>query len=109
VVDFYYILFDSIISGKNPDHGREGFYFLESGEYAQKQITEPVAAALFKAGKVISDKPVSLTEQELEDKPIVRFLFSLTFIVLTMCYRRIIMVPIPVAEVNVLVHLAGNL
>lgn len=71
-VDFYGILFDAITSGKKPANGREGFYFLENGDYVKKQIVETVAKALYKLKKVDTDKPVSLTEAELEAVPSVR-------------------------------------
>jgi len=64
--DFYEILFDAIISGSNPTHGREGFYILESGEYESRQISHAVGKSLFKAGKIDSDKLVPLTAEELE-------------------------------------------
>jgi len=66
VAQFYYILFDAIVSGKQPDHGRNGFYFLENGEYVQKDVVEAVAKQLHKLGKIKSDKPSNLSPEELE-------------------------------------------
>lgn len=71
------ILFDAIISGKNPANGREGFYYLENGEYTHKQVAEAVAKALYKLHKVDSDQPVILTEAEHEAVPMVMLRFVL--------------------------------
>lgn len=70
--EFYYILFDAILTGKNPAHGREGYYFLENGEYTHGQMAVAVAKALHKLGLIKSDEPVSLNEQELLITPMVR-------------------------------------
>ncbi|KAF9790675.1 hypothetical protein BJ322DRAFT_1037830 [Thelephora terrestris] len=62
---FYSILFDAIVSGKQPASGREGFYFLESGEYAQLNAVEAIAKALYARGKVASPEVSQLTEADL--------------------------------------------
>jgi len=72
--EFYYILFDAIVSGSNPANGREGYYFLENGEYTQKQISQAVATSLFKRGEVDIDIPVPLTEKELKENPMAKFM-----------------------------------
>ena len=71
VAEFFFILFDAIVSGKQPASGRDGFYFLESGEYKQLNAVEAVAKALFAQGKVTSPEAAQLTQADLgpgEDK-----------------------------------------
>ena len=68
VGNFYNILFDEIVSGKQPASGREGFYFLESGEYRQRDAAEAIAKALHKRGKIESPKAAQLTEGDLGDE-----------------------------------------
>jgi len=65
---FYRILFDAIVSGKEPASGRNGFYFLESGEYRQLDVVEAIAKALYVRGKVGSPEAVPLTEADLDPK-----------------------------------------
>lgn len=63
---FYAILFDAIISGKEPASGRNGFYFLESGEYKQLDVVQAIAKALYARGKVASPEAVRLSEADLD-------------------------------------------
>jgi hypothetical protein len=63
---FYYILFDAIVSGKQPASGRDGYYFLESGEYEQLAAVEAIAKALYVRGKVISPEANRLGEADLD-------------------------------------------
>ena len=65
---FYHILFDAIVSGKQPASGRDGYYFLESGEYKQLAVAESIAKALYARGKVGSPEPVRLGESDLDPK-----------------------------------------
>jgi len=58
------VLFDAIISGKNPTHGREGYYFIENGEYTLKQVCDAIAKSLHALGKADRDEPVDLTAEE---------------------------------------------
>jgi len=62
---FYYILFDAIVSRKQPASGSEGFYFLESGEYSQFNAAQAIAKALYNRGKVVSPEASRLTEADL--------------------------------------------
>jgi nucleoside-diphosphate-sugar epimerase len=62
---FYYILFDAIVSGKQPASGRNGYYFLESGEFNQFAVTEAIAKALYAHGKVSSPEAIRLNEADL--------------------------------------------
>jgi hypothetical protein len=77
--DFYETLFDAIISGSDPAHGREGLYILESGEYESRQLYHAVGKSLFEAGKIDSDKPVPLTAAELEKDFLVSLIVRHTF------------------------------
>ena len=63
---FYYILFDAIVSGKQPASGRNGYYFLESGEFNQFAVTEAIAKALYAHGKVSSPEAIRLNEADLD-------------------------------------------
>lgn len=62
VSDFYIILFDAIISGKNP---AAGDYFLEHEEVRMFDLCAAIGKALFKHGKVSTAEPVALNEAEL--------------------------------------------
>ena len=62
---FYHLLFDAIVSGKQPASGREGFYFLENGEYKQLKAVEAIAKALYARGKIASPEVVPSTEADL--------------------------------------------
>jgi len=62
----YLILFDAIVSGKQPASGRNGYYFVESGEYNQLAATEAIAKALYARGKVGSPEAVRLSETDLD-------------------------------------------
>lgn len=64
--ELYYVLFDAIISGKNPEHGREGYYFIENGEYKLKQVCDAIAKSLYALGKADKDEPVDLSPEERE-------------------------------------------
>jgi len=61
---FYYILFDAIVSGKEPASGREGFYFLSNGEYRQRDAAQAIAKALYARGKIASPEASRLTEAD---------------------------------------------
>ena len=52
------------MSGKQPASGRNGFYFLESGEYQQRAAVEAIAKALYARGKVVSPEAVPLSEAD---------------------------------------------
>jgi len=74
VADFYYRLFDAIISGKNPDSGREGYYFLENGEFTQKQLAEVVATTLYKLGELETDELLPVTDEQANSMPLISLL-----------------------------------
>lgn len=62
--DFYYVLFDSLLAGKELAHGREGYYVLENGEFPLGLICKEIGKHLYEAGKVDSPEPVDLTQEE---------------------------------------------
>ena len=63
---FYYILFDAIVSGKQPASGRNGYYFLENGEYQQLAAVKAIAKALYARGKLASPEAIQLKETDLD-------------------------------------------
>ncbi|KAI0789841.1 NAD(P)-binding protein [Abortiporus biennis] len=66
VADAYMLIFDAIRS--NPDavgHGRNGYYFLENGEYSAHDLTKAIAKTLYEIGKVKSSEPTAFTPEEL--------------------------------------------
>ena len=65
---FYRILFDAIVSGKQPASGRDGHYFLESGEYKQLALVEVIAKALYARGKVVSPEAIQLSGTDLDSE-----------------------------------------
>ena len=54
------------MSGKLPSSGRNGYYYLESGEHQQLAMTEVIAKELYAHGKVTSPKAVRLSEADLD-------------------------------------------
>jgi len=64
--DFYQILYDAIVA--NPDkvgHGRDGFYFGESGEHSWYDISKEIGRVLVKHGLSETDEPTPFSEEEL--------------------------------------------
>lgn len=70
-VDFYMILFDAILSGKNP---AQDYYFLEHEEFKIRDLCAAVGDALLKHKQVASAELVPLTEEEKQVYPMVRTL-----------------------------------
>ena len=66
VSKFYSILFDAIVSGKQAPSGRNGYYFLESGEYKQLAVVGVIAKGLYARGKVASPEAVRLNEADVD-------------------------------------------
>ena len=66
VSKFYSILFDAIVSGKQAPSGRNGYYYLESGEHQQLAMVGVVAKELYAHGKVMSPEAVQLSEADLD-------------------------------------------
>lgn len=66
VADLYITLLDAIV--ENPEkvgHGREGFYFAESGEHRWYDISKEVSRVLVELGRGKSDEPTAFTREEL--------------------------------------------
>ncbi len=66
MADLYKVLFDSIVA--NPDkvgHGREGYYFGESGEHTWYDISKAISRVLVELGLGKSEEPTAFTPEEL--------------------------------------------
>ena len=66
VADLFIVLFDAIVA--NPDkvgHGREGYFFGESGEHTWYDISKAISKALVELGLGKSEEPTTLTPEEL--------------------------------------------
>ncbi|KAI0091003.1 NAD-P-binding protein [Irpex rosettiformis] len=64
--DLFIILYDAIISSPGAvGHGRDGFYFGESGEFLWYDLATSIGKALVKRGISKSDEPASFTDEEL--------------------------------------------
>lgn len=66
VADLYIVLFDAIVT--NPEkvgHGREGFYFAESGEHTWYDISKEISKVLVELGIGKSKEPTPFTRDEL--------------------------------------------
>ena len=66
--DHYYRLFDAIISGQESKlgHGREGYYFVESGEESMYDVMKGIGEALVALGKINDTEPTEYTQEELK-------------------------------------------
>ena len=62
---FYQTLFSAIVSGEQPASGRDGFYFLESGEYNQLAAVQAIGKALHVRGRLASSEAVRLSEADV--------------------------------------------
>lgn len=66
MVDVYQILFDATLSDPNLPHGREGYYFVENGEYKLYDLAKAYSQALYDVGKGKSPDPTSFTADEVQ-------------------------------------------
>jgi hypothetical protein len=65
VADLYLVLYDSIKTNpQGTGHGREGFYFGESGEHSLYQVGKAVSEALVAIGRGQSAEPTTFTQDE---------------------------------------------
>ncbi|KAF8656882.1 hypothetical protein AX16_002427 [Volvariella volvacea WC 439] len=67
VGELYYVLFNSILS--NPTgtpHGREGYYFGESGEHSLYDIGKAIGQAMVGLGLTAEAEPTTFTKAELD-------------------------------------------
>ncbi|KAG6822868.1 hypothetical protein H0H92_012233, partial [Tricholoma furcatifolium] len=73
VADLYMILYNAIYYGSNIGYGREGIYFGENGEHNFYDLGVEISKALVKRGRSSSDKPTTLTKEEIDKYFAVRF------------------------------------
>ncbi|KAF9557928.1 NAD-binding protein [Agrocybe pediades] len=67
VADLYVVLFNAIRA--NPDgiaHGREGYFFGESGEHTMYEVAKAIGEALVALGKSDNPEPSTFTKEEVE-------------------------------------------
>jgi hypothetical protein len=69
VTNLYLVLFKAILSPSDsktaPGHGREGYYYGESGEGPWSDVYNAITKALFDLGKVKSPEPAPFTDEEV--------------------------------------------
>ena len=64
--DLYIVLYDAI--AKNPEtvgHGKNGYYFAESGEYKWYDVSKAIGKAMVELGLSKNDEPTTFTTEEL--------------------------------------------
>ncbi|KAJ3537416.1 hypothetical protein NMY22_g5598 [Coprinellus aureogranulatus] len=66
VADIYTIVLNAILEGKNPGHGREGFYFGESGEHTLYDVGKRIAEVLVAHGLAQSLEPTTFTKEDVD-------------------------------------------
>jgi hypothetical protein len=66
VAEMYQILFDAALSDPNVSHGREGYYFVENGEYRLYDLAKTYSQALYDLGKGKSPEPTAFTDEEAQ-------------------------------------------
>ncbi|KAG6915859.1 hypothetical protein DXG01_009566 [Tephrocybe rancida] len=64
--DLYLVLYDAILAGSNPGHGREGYYFGENGEHNFYELSVAISKALVDIGRGTNAEPTRLTKEELD-------------------------------------------
>lgn len=62
----YLALLREILSGKNPDSGKNGYYLASSGSVVWEELYAGIAAALAKRGLVADAKVEQATDETLE-------------------------------------------
>ena len=66
VAELYEILLDATLSDPNLPHGREGYYFTESGEYRLYDVAKAYSQALYDLGKGKSPEPTTYSADEVQ-------------------------------------------
>jgi len=66
VAQIYIILLEAITGDKNPGHGREGFYFGESGEHTLYDVGKHISEALVALGVGKSLEVTPFTKEEVD-------------------------------------------
>ncbi|KAK7679032.1 hypothetical protein QCA50_017976 [Cerrena zonata] len=66
LADFYIILFNSIRKDNNRvGHGREGYFFTDSGEYSLYEFSRTIGDALVRLGVLKDPEPTAMSDEEL--------------------------------------------
>ncbi|KAK0449822.1 NAD(P)-binding protein [Desarmillaria tabescens] len=65
-VDFYVLLFNTVVKRPDTAHGAEGYYFLENGEHSLREVATEISKALVELGIGTNPEPSSYTEEEKE-------------------------------------------
>ncbi|KAF7325704.1 hypothetical protein MKEN_00420600 [Mycena kentingensis (nom. inval.)] len=66
LADLYSLLWDGIAANPNLGHGREGYFFGESGEHSLYQVGKAIGEAMVALGKAQSAEPTTFTQPELD-------------------------------------------
>jgi len=64
--DLYANLYDKIRADADTGHGRNGFYFVESGEHSLYDVGKEIGAALVELEKANSAEPTTFTQADLD-------------------------------------------
>jgi nucleoside-diphosphate-sugar epimerase len=64
----YELLLAKVLAGENIPSGKRGIYFSETGDYSWRQLSEGLAAELFKQGLVKTAEVKSVSLQEAADQ-----------------------------------------
>jgi hypothetical protein len=64
--DLYANLYDRIMADADTGHGRNGFYFVESGEHSLYDVGKEIGAALVGLEKADSAEPTTFTQADLD-------------------------------------------
>lgn len=67
--DVYIVIYDAILEGKAPGHGREGFYFVENGHYLFKDVSVKIGEALYELGVSETAEPNAFTQDDFKQFP----------------------------------------
>ena len=74
--DLYIIVYDAILAGKPAGHGREGFYFGESGEHTLYDVGKRIVEVLVERGLAVDLEPTSFTKEDVDKYLEVRRVFG---------------------------------
>ncbi|KAF9474242.1 NAD(P)-binding protein [Pholiota conissans] len=66
VADLYIVLFDAIQKNPATGHGREGYYFGESGEHTLYEVGKAIGEAMVALGKSDNAEPTTFTKEEID-------------------------------------------
>ncbi|KAF4613992.1 hypothetical protein D9613_007778 [Agrocybe pediades] len=68
IAQLYIVLFDSIRKNPTTGHGREGFYFGETGEHTMQEVGKAIQDALIALGKAKTNdtEPSTFTQEEID-------------------------------------------